>query len=198
MVYETTDRRRVRLTANCKFVNQPILRVRRRADRLIQPRVLVAQDDEIVTARAAAEELAEDLAAAAVAPAEAAANVELFTRMAGKRIKFLTTCSECGHEQSPSYPQCQRCQSDAPSNRRWTCDDKLRMQREINEQRREARNTGASIVPPTKEKRSITNFGNRWRKSYGHITHYKTDDDGNWVPKDTQTSKRVPNAAQYN
>ena len=62
----------------------------------------------------AAESEAAIVAAAMIAPANAAATTDLVAALDGKKFKILVKCLSCGHEQSPNYDVCQRCDDPTP------------------------------------------------------------------------------------
>ena len=70
------------------------------------------------------------------------------------------------------------------------------MLKDINEQRQLAKQKGEYIAP-TRQKSTIANMGERWRKWFTHVTHYRIGDDGEWVHKDTRTRKRGPEQSSY-
>ena len=62
--------------------------------------------------------------------------------------------------------------------------------------RQDKRNAGETL-PPMGMKTTQTRFGERWRKSFGHITHLKTNVRGEWVHKDVDTGKRSAGDDKY-
>ena len=143
----------------------------------------------------------EELAAATNAMAPASAGDAFITKYVGNRLQLFATCQSCGYQQSPSYPNCQRCQQESPEldsriGHVFTPATRDEWIRKIGKLRQEAHREGKRIAP-TRMTTSYAQFGTVWRKYYGRLCWLKPNAAGEWIDWDAPNDRKTPEKTVY-